>query len=86
MLIHGSYTTAYTGITICPPMHVTCFLSHFNIVFNINKRSVRFTGRFDALIHGAFITAYTVITICPPICVICLPSQLNIAFNTKSGL
>ena len=86
MLIHRSYTIADTGIAICPPMRVTCFLSHFNIVFNINKRSVRFTGRFDALIHGAFITAYTVITICPPICVICLPSQLNIALNSKSGL
>ena len=86
MLIHRSYTTADTGIAICPPMRVTCFLSHFNIVFNINKRSVRFTGRFDALIHGACTIAYTGITIWPPMRVTCFLSQLNIALNSKSGL
>ena len=40
VLIHRSCTTAYTVIAICPPMRVTCFLSHVNIALNTNKRPV----------------------------------------------
>ena len=86
MLIHGSCTTAYTGIAICPPMRVTCFLSHFNIALNTHKRPVRFTGRLCVLFHRSCTTAYTGIAICPPMRMTCFLSQLNIALNTKSGL